>query len=371
MDFLLSERQIELQNMAQNEVLANFTSQHIRETECSTECFSRDIWHEGIKRGWPGIAVPEEFGGSGGGLLDMCALLEEIGRSGALLPLVASAGISAKILLSAPQSAQRDRCISEIAAGKIFAPALIDEAGRNEWDTVQLPIKEDGENFLISGRKILVPYAAIADELIVTAITKDKETVLLVVDPAIDGISITPHQSEVGTPLSMVNFSNAHVPRDRVIHSGDNSITAIHAGLRTGALLATAEAIGHCEAIKTISTKFVSQRHAFGQPIGAFQAVAHPCADMHINIETIRILTQQAAWLVDTGRGAAEEIESTKALANELFERLANDAFCMHGAHGYAEECDLQIFMRRIRGFCQTLGETHESLERAAQAVGM
>ena len=138
-----------------------------------------------------------------------------------------------------------------------------------------------------------------------------------------------------------------------------------------GTLLSIAEAIGYTEAIKEMTAEYVSKRVAFGRPIGTFQAVAHPCADMHISSEAIRMLTYEAAWRLDNEKEAVEEVMSTKALANELFERVANDAFCVHGAEGFYERCDVQLFMRRVRSFCATLGETHETLDRAAIAIGM
>ena len=86
-----------------------------------------------------------------------------------------------------------------------------------------------------------------------------------------------------------------------------------------------------------MTAKYVTERKAFGQPIGAFQAVAHPIADMKGSTDAVRILVYEAAWLVDNGREAGEEIASTKALANEFFERTGNDAFRFHGANGYSD----------------------------------
>ena len=371
MDFLLTDHQADLQKTARGAVLAAYSTQNIRETETSAEGFPADVWEEGVKLGWSGVTIPEEFGGDGGDLLDLCALLEEIGRSGATLPLVASAGVCGEILKQLPASPHRDRCLSAIASGKIIAPTLIDENGRNEWDQVQLPLRSDGADYKLSGTKMFVPFGANAKELLVTAVADNGDTVILIVDARAEGVSVTRHHSEVGVPLSWIAFKDVEVSADRILQRGKDAVSALRSALRTGALLATAEAVGTCEAIKKIASEYVINRQAFGRAIGSFQAVAHPCADMHISIETIRVLTQESAWRLDTGKDAVEEIESTKALANELFERVANDAFCMHGAEGYAEACDLQLFMRRVRGFCQTLGETQECLERAAQAIGV
>ena len=366
MDFGLSFVQAQLQESTRRMLEDRLSTELIREAEGSADGFPRSIWEEGIQLGWPGMSLPEAFGGGDCSLLDMCVLVEEVGRGGATLPLVASSGVAATLLGRSPQGEHRDRTLSDIAAGKIICPAMIDEQGRNEWDEVRLPISDEGQ---LSGKKILVPFASVADALLVTAVTPDGDTTIVVVDPNTEGVSITRHHAKVGVPLFAVEFKDVGVAAE--IHRGEGARTALDAGLQTGSLLSTAEAVGLSEALIKMSAEYVTVRKAFGQPIGAFQAVAHPCADMRINTDTVRLLVHEAAWLIGTGQDASEEVASTKALANEFFERLANDAFRVHGAIGYSNEYDLQLYTRRLQGFCRTMGETQESLERAAVALGI
>ena len=369
MDFAMNETQSALQKDASEWLEANFSNQLMREAEQSSAGFAQNIWKGAVALGWAGMTVRAEFGGWGSSLLDASILLEEIGRAGLTLPLVASSVLSAGILQRLPQSTLRDRALKDIASGKIVAPALIDESGRNEWDAVTLPLLGSGDTLSISGAKILVPFGSSAEGLLVSGRNDAGETVLLMIDPQAEGVSITPHQSGVGVPVASVAMNNVQIAGEDVLAAGEGAQAALHAGLHIASLLASAEAVGLSQSITKLATEYVAQREAFGQPIGAFQAVAHPCADMHISNETIRLLVHQAAWLHDSGKDAVEEMASTKALANELFERVANDAFCFHGAAGFAEEVDLQLFMRRIRYFCQAYGETHEALERAADAA--
>lgn len=371
MDFNQSFIQSQLQDSARRMLEDRLSPELIREAEDSTDGFPRTIWDEGVQLGWPGISLPEEFGGGGCSLLDMTVLAEELGRGGATLPFVVSSGVAATMLKRSSRSDQRDRYLSAIATGKIICPALIDEQGRNEWDSVRLPVAPQDGDYRLSGQKILVPFASVADALLVSAVMPDGEVTLIVVDPETPGVSITRHHTMIGVPLFAVEFSDVLITVENVVNQGEEALAALNAGLQTGSLLATAEAIGLSEALIKMATEYVTVREAFGQPIGAFQAVAHPCADMHINTTTTRLLVQEAAWLLDGGQDAVEEIASTKALANENFARLANDAFRVHGAIGYSKEYDLQLFIRRLQGFCQTLGETQDSLERAAVAVGI
>ena len=368
MDFNLNFVQGQLQESARRMLEDRLTPELIREAEESEVGFPKAIWDEGVQLGWTGISLPEEFGGGGCSLLDMCVLVEEVGRGGATLPLVVSSGLAATMLQRCPEGEQRDRLLADIAAGKIVCPVLIDEQGRNEWDPARLPLNAEGQ---VSGKKILAPFASAADDLLVTVLTADGDTAIVVVDPDAEGVTINRHHSNIGVPLYSVEFDAVSIADEMIIDRGDSAVIALQAGLQTGSLLATAEAIGLSEALIKMATEYVTVREAFGQPIGSFQAVAHPCADMKINTDTIRLLVHEAAWMVDGCQDATEEIASTKALANEEFAIVANDAFRVHGAIGYSKEYDLQLFYRRLQGFCQTMGETQDSLERAAIAAGI
>lgn len=371
MDFNHSFIQGQLQDSARRMLEDRLSPELIRQAEDSGDGYPHAVWEEGVQLGWPGISLSEEWGGGGCSLLDMTVLAEEIGRGGATLPFVVSSGVAATTLQRSPQSERRDQSLAAIANGKIMCPALIDEHGRNEWDAIRLQLTAQEDGYLLSGKKILVPFASAADELLVTAVLPDGAAVLLVVNPEISGVSMTRHHTMIGVPLFAVEFSDTPISTESIIHRGTEAVEALRVGLQVGSLLATAEAIGLSETLIKMATEYVTVREAFGQPIGAFQAVAHPCADMHIHTTTTRLLVQEAAWMLDGGQDATEEIASTKALANENFARLANDAFRVHGAIGYSKEYDLQLFIRRLQGFCQTLGETQDSLERAAVAAGI
>ncbi len=371
MDFRLSPEQEELQDLARRVLGEQFSTDQLREAEASADGFPRELWDAFAERGWSGLTLAEEFGGAGRGLADATVLLEEIGRAGATLPLVASSGVSATIVERAPQGVERDRLLRSIAAGAIVAPALIDEASRNEWDAPRPPLRPDGDGWRMSGTKVLVPFGAVADELLLTAGMPDGGTAIVALNTDAEGVTITPHHSKVGVPLASVALTDALVSADRVIHRGDEAREAVLAGLHVGSLLSTAEAVGMSAALTSITAEHVTQREAFGRPIATFQAVAHPCAQMRISGDVIRILVQQAAWMIDDGRNTDEEVPAAKALANELFVIVANDAFRLHGARGFSNECDVQLYMRRLQGFFSSFGETQESYERAATTLGM
>lgn len=371
MDFHLSPAQQDLQERAQRLLTDGFSSAQVREAEASAERYPRAVWEAATAQGWPGLAVDAVSGHGEHGLLDLCVLLEEVGRAAATLPLVVSSGVAATMLHDSPHGDERDRLLGDIASGAIVTPVLIDEQGRNEWDSVRLPLVPHDDGYRVTGTKVLAPFAAVARELLVTAATSDGAVAIVAIDASDRGVMITTHHTKVGVPLASVHFDDVHVSAEHVVHQGPGAQRALDAGLQIGTLLSTAEAVGMCEALIAMTAAYVTERQAFGRSIGTFQAVAHPCADMRVSADAVRILVHQAAWLLDNGRSADEEVPATKGLANEHFQRVANDAYRLHGALGFSVECDVQLYMRRLQGFFGSFGETQESYERAAAAVGM
>lgn len=371
MEFELNEVQRELHERAQRLLSTSFSSDVVREAEASPDGFPLALWHAAVEAGWPSVALPAAAGGDEHGLLEACVLLEEIGRNGASLPLVTTSGVSATMLSAAPAGPERDRLLKAIAAGAIVSPALIDEHGRNEWDDERLLLESDGDGHRLRGTKILVPFGAAAADLLVTVTSEELGAAIVAVTLGDDAVTVTSHHARTGVPLASVEFADVAIPAERVLHHGDGAVTAKHEALKIGTLLSTAEAIGMCEALISMTATHVTNRMAFGQPIGTFQAVSHPCADMRVSADAVRMLVREAAWLLDNGQPADVQVPAVKGLANEHFERVVNDAYRLHGALGFSNECDVQLFMRRLHGFFASFGETQESYERAAKALGM
>ena len=371
MNFNLSELQVQLRDSAQRMLADKAPIEVVRDAETEPDGFPQPVWDEACALGWPGIALSEEWGGGGCGILDQCVLLEEIGRCAATLPFVNSSGLAGAILARLPASEYRNRLLREIAEGVVVSPALVDENGRNEWDRVRLPLVSKGNEYKLSGGKVLVPFASVARTLLITVSGPGDEFTIIALDARTDGIKMTRHHAAGGVPLFHMQFDNVAVTDEQILVRGEQGLAALGAGLEVGALLATAEAVGLCEGVIKLTAEYVTIREAFGQPIGAFQAVAHPVADLRIDTDAIRLLVREAAWLLDQGRSATIEVATTKAYANEAIERMVNDALRVHGAIGFSNEYYLQLFNRRLRAFCQAFGETSEVLERAAVASGI
>ncbi|MDP6692021.1 MAG: acyl-CoA dehydrogenase family protein, partial [Alphaproteobacteria bacterium] len=318
MDLTLDSIQELIQENARRFLATELNSEKIRDIEASPDGFSRPLWDEITGLGWTGASLPERYGGGGRGILDLCVLAEEMGRAVASTPLVVSAGLASAMLRSVPASPLTEELLIKLASkGEVISVALVEADGRNERSVPSLQLAIAGEDLKVTGEKVLVPYASVAKEIITSARNADGEVVLVVVSGESGGLEMSRHKTIGGEPLFHVRFQDVAIPKDRILAQGESAVAALNAGLDVAAVLAVAEAVGLSEGIINLTTGHARLRQQFGKPIGSFQAVSHPCADMRIQADACRLLALEAAWLIDQGRPAALEVASTKAFANE------------------------------------------------------
>lgn len=372
MQFKLNETQEMLKDGARRFFTSEFDSQKARAIEQSADGFSADHWSQLAELGWSSLALPESVGGSGLGVLELCLLAEEMGRAAASTPLLVSSGLAATCLKCLPTNSLATELLSMLASShSVFTAALIDSSGRDERTSATLQLAESADDFILSGRKQLVPYASIATVLLVSAQATNGEPVIVAVNNDSNDMSFTRHQTLGGDPLFDVHFNEVSVANDRIIARGDEATHALNAALEVATVLAMAEAVGVCEGIISLTAEHAKVREQFGQAIGSFQAVSHPIADMRIRTDACRLLMLEAALLIDQGKPATFEVSSAKVFANEAAAQIALDGHRLHGAIGYSNEYDLQLYTRRAKAFTVAWGDTDAETERAALAIGM
>ena len=372
MDLMLNDTQAMIRDGARRFLAESLDTDTIREVEASADGVNAEIWAPMAELGWTALALPEDIGGGGAGLVDLCVLAEELGRAAASTPLVATAGFSAAFLQALEPTAVTRDMLNTLATGDaVITPALVDAAGRDERSASSSILTETDAGATISGAKAMVPYASVAQVLVVSLTTPGGEAVVVAVNRDAEGVSWARHGATGGDPLFHVEFDNVAVPGDRVLARGAAAERAINAGLDAATVVATAEAVGCCEGMIRLGSEYASSRQQFGQAIGSFQAVAHPLADMRINTDACRLLVAETAWMLDQGFDATLEVAGTKVFANEVMADMIHAAHTVHGAIGYTTEYDLQLYTRRARAFCLSHGDTDAQTERAAVALGL
>ncbi len=344
----------------------------VREVEASPSGFSADLWSRLCELGYPGLVLPEEYGGSGGKILDLAIIAEELGRVAFPSPLLTSVAFGALPLLWSGSDWQRQKWLPGLVKGDLIATmAVVEPGGGDEWTEVRSAAKRWTANWRLSGNKILVPYAADAHLIVVAATLEGPGLSLIALERTAPGIKFERHRAIGGDPLYSVTFDKVTFTPASVLDTDGNAKAVLNRALDHAAVLQAAYAVGLSERALALAVSHASTREQFGRPIGAFQAVAHRCSDMRIDIDACRFLALQAAWRLDQGGPADLDVAAAKAYINDAVRRVFTNAHQVHGAIGYSSEYDLQLFTRRAKAFELSLGTTPMHHERVAKGIGL
>lgn len=344
----------------------------VREVEESDAGFSGKLWTEAAALGWPGITLPEAFGGSGRGLLDLAVLAEELGRSAFTSPLLPSVALAALPLLWAGTDPQQRRWLPALAAGgAVGSMALVESTGGDEWSEPSLRATATDQGWRLDGRKIVVPYGAAADIVLVSAAMDGRGSTLFAVPGRAAGITSRRHESVGGNPLDALSFDGVRVGADDLVGVPGEAGAIVGRALDHATILEVAYAVGLAEQALHLSVEHARHREQFGRPIGSFQAVAHRCTEIRIDVDAARFLALSAAWHLERYGQAPLEVSTAKAYANGAVRRAFTHAHQVHGAIGFSMEYDLQLYSRRAKAFELTYGATARHHERVAAGIGL
>lgn len=378
MDLTLSDEQQMLVGSARRFLDERWPRAHVRELESAPEGFDAGDWARLCDLGWPGLALAEEDGGSGRGVLELALVAEQLGRSAVSCPLVQSAVLVALPLAWGATDALRRRWLGPLVRGTaIGALAHLEPgAGGDEW---VLPAAElapatgragGGGRWHLVATKELVAFAAVADVLLVSVRLHGEGAALVAVERAAPGVEVGRQHALGGDPLYRVAL-DVEVGEQDVVVADAAGRPVLGRALDHAAVLGCAYAAGLAARALEMSVAHACDRRQFGRPIGAFQAVAHRCADMRADVDAVRLLALQAAWALDRLAEPDLEVGAAKAYATQAVRRVFGHAHQVHGAVGFSMEHDLQLFTRRAKAFELSWGSADRHLARVAQAVGL
>ena len=312
---------------------------------------------------------PPELGGSGGSLLDVILLVEEIGRAGLPGPFVTSAVAGTTAVLAAAGGDAQRRLLPALATGdRLVTLAVLESSGSFDVDAVALACAVPGR---LTGGKLFVADAHVADEAIV-AVRERGDVSLLLLPLDRPGIARLPLDTMSGEKLFELTFDGVAVSADdRLGRPGDDARGALAAALTAGALARTAEMVGAAQRVLELAVEHARTRVQGGRPIGGHQAIQHACADLVRDVDAARGLLYAAAWRVTEGLSAEEDVAMAKAYASEACLTVARRAHQIFGAIGYCEEHPLHLLHKRIHAASLDGGDVALHLETVAQAIGL
>ncbi len=329
--------------------------------------FDDVLWRRMAELGWSGLLVPPDLGGTGGSLLDVVLLVEEMGRAALPGPFIASAVVATSLLVAGGSAAQRARLLPALAAGaRIVTLALAEETGSPDPDRVAMTCALPGR---LTGTKLFVNDAHVADDLVI-AVRHEGEIALLLVPASRAGIVRRPLDAMSGEKLFAVEFDGVEVqPADRLGAPGRGR-QLLGAACRPGALARAAEMVGLAQRILELTVEHARTRVQGGRPIGGYQAIQHACADMVRDVDCARGLLHLAAWAMAGGSGETE-LAMAKAYAAEACLAVARRSHQILGAIGYCQEHPLPLLHTRIHAAALDFGDPVAHLETVARAIGL
>ncbi|NYD40151.1 acyl-CoA dehydrogenase family protein [Nocardioides panaciterrulae] len=308
-----------------------------------------DLWLDIGRHGYLGINIAEEYGGGGGGIGDIAAVCEELAAQGCpLLLMVVSPAICGTIIGRYGTPEQKQRWLPGLADGTGTMAFAITEpdAGTNSHN-ITTTARRDGDGWVLNGRKIWISGIDEAPNVLVVARTEDSRTgrlkpCLFVVPTDAPGFEANPIPMEIVSPEKQfqVFIDDVRLPDDALVGEEDGGLVQLFAGLNPERIMAAAFSLGLARFALEKATAYAKQRTVFQAPIGSHQAIAHPLAQSHIEIELARLMNQKAAALCDAGDdlAAGEAANMAKYAAAEAACAAVDRAVQTHGGNGISQE---------------------------------
>jgi alkylation response protein AidB-like acyl-CoA dehydrogenase len=336
-----------------------------------------ELWKKMAQLGWLGLIYPEQYGGSGGNIIDLVALEEEMGRAclpGAFFSTVLLGGL---FILNAGNEEQKRDLLTKVGKGElILTLALTETSASYAASGVETTAVSDKDDYIISGTKLFIPDAHIADYIICIARTKkgkkpeDGITAFLV-DRKSAGITCTLLKSIAGDKLCEVVFNNVKVSKKNIIGKLDQAWAPVELTLQQVTLAKCAEMVGGAQRALEMAADHAKKRVQFDRPIGTFQSIQHLIANSMMEVDASRFLTYEAAWKFSEGLPCAKEIAMAKGWTSEAYQRTTATGEQVLGGIGYTTDGDMQLYYKRAKAAELTLGDGKFQREALAKELGM
>lgn len=334
----------------------------------STPAFDPQTWSRlGRELGVLGLGVPEDLGGSGGGLVDAAIVAEEFGAALFCGPVIGTVALAIPALAAAGDSAARTETLTPLLAGdRTAAFAVRERAGRFDPGSVTVRASGSGGDHL-TGIVTQVVDAGVADDLLVAA-SVPGGVALYVVDATATGVERTALATLDQTrPQATIRFREAP---GRLLAGPDDTPRVVQRALDSGAVLLAAEQVGGAQHLLDVSVTYAKERLQFGRPIGSFQAVKHRLADMLVEVEHARSAAYYAAWAVQDGIDDPTLAASiAQATCSPAFTGAAAGAVQVHGGIGFTWEHPAHLYFKRAFTDAVLLGSAEEHRDAIATAV--
>jgi acyl-CoA dehydrogenase len=372
MDFHRSEQTTDLARLTREISKKLVTTERLVQLQGDTSAgatevaFDPELWSQLATSGLLGVEVSEAAGGAGLTIVDNVAVAEELGRALAPVPFGPVAIAALPAIAEFGSSAAKDDWVAALLSGDKLVTVALDEDLADDPLEPVTTATPDGDQWLLTGLKINVPYAGSADAVLINTQGPDGVRVFIV-DTGASGVTITPTPSTGLIPTSAVELDGVRVDASHVLGSaGPVSVSYLRDRMT---LALCAEQSGVLERALELTADYGREREQFGRAIGSFQAVAQRLADAYIDVRGLKLTTLQAAWLVSEHLDAAKELATAKFWAADAGHRVAHTAVHVHGGVGIDVDHPLHRYFLHAKQNEFALGSASVQLRRIGTAL--
>ncbi|MFB0629366.1 acyl-CoA dehydrogenase family protein [Streptomyces sp. AB3(2024)] len=319
-----------------------------------------ELWADAARLGYLGVSIPEEYGGGGGGIVELSLVLEELGAAGCpLLMMVVSPAICGTVIARFGTEAQKRAWLPGLADGtRTMAFGITEPDAGSNSHRITTTARRDGDEWILTGRKVFISGVDIADATLIVGRTEDAKTgslkpCLFIVprDAPGFGRSVIDMELQAAEKQFELTLDEVRLPADALVGDEDAGLLQLFAGLNPERIMTAAFAIGMGRHALAKAVDYARTRQVWKQPIGAHQAIAHPLAAAHIDLELARLMMQKAAHLYDTGDdlGAGEAANMAKYAAAEACVKAVDQSVHTLGGNGLTREYGLASLITASR----------------------
>ncbi len=358
MDFSFTEEQILLRDSVRKLMDRVATPEYVAKVD-RERAYPQELFDAWAEAGLFGLPFPEELGGAGGKVLDLALVSEEIARTSADLVMAYAGGLFCGLTVARKGSdEQKQKWIPRLIEGKIkFSIGISEPDAGSDVGAIRTSARKDGPDWVLNGRKVWQSGAGAKDNVICLYARSDLDAhyrqgmSLFLVDNNRPGVSMKKLDMLgrycMGT--YEVTLENVRVPEDQIVGGVNKGWDCLLSGLQTERITVAACDVGSAQGVVDLALDYAKERKQFGRAIGNFQSIAHMLADMQTEVEAARSLMYRAAWMVDAGKNAMNEINMAKLFASEVYVKVANLGMHIYGGNGYSMEYPMQRHYRDSR----------------------
>ena len=377
MDFDLTDDQRLLTDSVNRLLGDQYTFEKRRGFLKSPEGWSTALWAQYAELGLLGLPFAEEFGGFGGGAVDVMLLMQAFGRHLVLEPYLSTVVLGGTAIKLAGSAEQQGDILPGVAEGSIkLAFAHYERQSRYDISDVLTTAKASGGGYVLDGAKSVVLHGDSADKLVISARTSGARDdaagiSLFLVDGSVDGLARRGYTLRDGSRAAELSLSGVRVSNADMLGELDNALPVIERVVEAGIAATSAEVIGTMETMQAMTLDYLKTRVQFGKPIGENQALQHRAAEMLVAMEQGRSMAMLASMMVDEPDAAERmrNISMAKVGVGQSGRFVSQNAVQLHGGIGMTEEYAVGHFFRRVMVVEHLFGDTAYHLDRLAVQV--